>query len=80
MSDPGFLWEFVGKVGAPIFAATLVGWLLSDQFALLHGLKPITLLSRLKNWDCEDMVKSEENDKKGFKVCLLDLIPFPHLT
>ncbi len=38
MNDPGFLWEFVGKVGAPIFAATLVGWLLSGQFALLHGI------------------------------------------
>ncbi len=38
MSDPGFLWEFVGKVGAPIFAATLVGWLLAGQFVLLHGI------------------------------------------
>ncbi len=38
MSDPGFFWEFVGKVGAPIFAATLVGWLLSGHFGLLHAI------------------------------------------
>jgi hypothetical protein len=38
MEDPGFWWEFVGKVGAPIFAATLVACLLADEFAPLHGL------------------------------------------
>ena len=38
MSDPRFFWEFVGQVGAPVFAATLVGWLLSGQFALLHAI------------------------------------------
>ena len=37
MEDPGFWWEFVGKVGAPIFAATLVAALLSDGFVTLHG-------------------------------------------
>jgi hypothetical protein len=37
MKDPGFWWEFVGKVGAPIFAATLVACLLSEGFAPLHG-------------------------------------------
>ena len=37
MDDPGFWWEFVGKVGAPIFAATLVAFLLSSEFELLHG-------------------------------------------
>ena len=37
MDDPGFFWEFVGKVGAPIFAATLVACLLSGEFDLLRG-------------------------------------------
>ena len=27
MDDPGFWWEFVGKVGAPVFAATLDGFI-----------------------------------------------------
>ena len=38
MNDPGFWWEFVGKTGAPIFAATLVASLLSDEFELQHGI------------------------------------------
>jgi hypothetical protein len=37
MDDPGFLWEFVGKVGSPIFAATLVACLLSGEFSVQHG-------------------------------------------
>ena len=37
MEDPGFWWEFVGRVGAPIFAATLVACLLSGEFDPLHG-------------------------------------------
>ena len=37
MEDPGFWWEFVGKVGAPMFAATLVASLLSGEFDPLHG-------------------------------------------
>lgn len=37
MDDPGFWWEFVGKVGAPLFAATLVACLLSGRFEVLHG-------------------------------------------
>jgi hypothetical protein len=37
MEDPGFWWEFVGKVGAPIFAATLVASLLSGEFDPLHA-------------------------------------------
>jgi hypothetical protein len=37
MEDPGFWWEFVGEVGAPIFAATLVACLLSSGFAPLHA-------------------------------------------
>ena len=38
MNDAGFWWEFVGKTGAPIFAATLVAALLSDEFELQHGI------------------------------------------
>ena len=38
MQDPGFWWEFVGKVGAPIFAATLVACLLSEEVAPVHGI------------------------------------------
>ncbi|MDJ0787313.1 MAG: hypothetical protein QNK05_10940 [Myxococcota bacterium] len=37
MDDPGFWWEFLGKIGAPIFAATLVACLLSGEFAVEHG-------------------------------------------
>ena len=37
MDDPGFWWELVGKVGAPIFAATLVASLLSSALVPLHG-------------------------------------------
>jgi hypothetical protein len=37
MDDPGFWWDFVGRVGAPIFAATLVACLLSGELTLLHG-------------------------------------------
>lgn len=37
MEHTGFAWEFVGKVGAPIFAATLVACLLSGRFEPLHG-------------------------------------------
>ena len=38
MEDPGFWWELVGKIGAPVFAATLVASLLSDAFEVRHGL------------------------------------------
>lgn len=38
MKHTGFWWEFVGKVGAPTFAATLVGCLLSGEFTALHGI------------------------------------------
>ena len=37
MDDPGFWWELVGKLGAPIFAATLVAALLAPEFRALHG-------------------------------------------
>ena len=36
-TDPGFVTDFVGKVGAPIFSASLVGCLLSARFELIHG-------------------------------------------
>lgn len=36
MKDPGFWWELTGKLGAPVFAATLVACLLERQFNLLH--------------------------------------------
>ena len=37
MEHISFWWEFVGKVGAPIFAATLVVSLLSGEWVPLHG-------------------------------------------
>jgi len=37
MDDPGFWWELVAKIGAPIFAATLVACLLSGMFDPVHG-------------------------------------------
>ena len=33
-----FWWEFIGKVGAPIFAATLVACLLSGKVYLIHSI------------------------------------------
>ncbi len=36
MDHVSFWWEFVGKVGAPIFAATLVACLLSGELAVAH--------------------------------------------
>lgn len=37
MDHVNFWWEFVGKVGAPIFAATLVASLLSGEVGALHA-------------------------------------------
>jgi hypothetical protein len=34
---PGFWPDLAGKVGAPIFAATLVACLLSGNFEMIHG-------------------------------------------
>ena len=47
MDDPGFWWELVGKVGAPIFAATLVGSLLSGELSPLHGILMATGLGMM---------------------------------
>jgi hypothetical protein len=33
-----FWMDFLGKVGPPIFAATLLGCLLSERLELIHGL------------------------------------------
>jgi len=33
-----FWMDFLGRIGAPIFAATLVGCLLSEQVTYIHGL------------------------------------------
>ncbi len=38
MDHRSFWWELIGKVGAPIFAATLVACLLSGEFIPLHGI------------------------------------------
>lgn len=38
MKHINFWREFVGKVGAPIFAATLVACLLSGKFQTLHAM------------------------------------------
>lgn len=35
--NPGFWWDFAGKVGPPIFAGTLVACLLAGRLAPLHG-------------------------------------------
>ncbi len=37
MGHINFWWEFAGKVGAPIFAATIVASLTSGKFYVLHG-------------------------------------------
>ena len=42
MDHINFWWEFVCKVGAPIFAATLVACLLSGELYLLHGILMLT--------------------------------------
>ena len=47
MDHIGFWQEFVGKVGAPIFAATLVACLLSGTFILLHGILMATGLGMM---------------------------------
>ncbi len=44
MAHVGFWWEFVGKVGVPMFTATLVGCLLSREFDPLHGVLLVTAL------------------------------------
>ena len=47
-----FWWEFAGKVGAPIFAETLVACLLSGEFGLLHAILMVSGLAMmgLSNW------------------------------
>ena len=47
-----FWWEFMGKLGAPIFAATLVACLLSGKYTLLHVILLMTGLAMmgLSHW------------------------------
>ena len=47
MEDPGLWWDFVGRVGAPIFAATLVAFLLADEWQVLHGVLMATGLAMM---------------------------------
>ena len=47
-----FWWDFAGKVGAPIFAATLVACLLSSKLSFHHGLLVMTglVMMGLAHW------------------------------
>lgn len=47
MDHINFWREFLGKVGAPIFAATLVAGLLSGEFTSLHGILLVTGLGMM---------------------------------
>ncbi len=47
MNYTSFWWDFIGKVGAPIFAATLVACLLSEEFFVLHGVLMLTGLGMM---------------------------------
>lgn len=47
MDHINFWREFMGKVGAPIFAATLVACLLSNELKLLHGILMVTGLAMM---------------------------------
>ena len=50
MDHTSFGWEFVSKVGAPIFGGTLVGCLLSGDFTPLHGILMATGLGMMGVW------------------------------
>ena len=47
MDHINFWREFMGKVGAPVFAATLVACLLSNELKLLHGILMVTGLGMM---------------------------------
>jgi len=47
MDHINFWREFVGKVGAPIFAATIVAGLLAGEFTVLHGILVVTGLGMM---------------------------------
>jgi hypothetical protein len=49
MDHIGFWQEFVGKVGAPIFAGTLVACLLSGKFAWLHFILMTTGIGMMRS-------------------------------
>ncbi len=48
-----FWTDFLGKIGPSTFAATLVACLLSDEFALVHGILLVVgiLLTGVSHWD-----------------------------
>ena len=52
MAHVSFWWEFVGKIGAPIFAATLVGCLLAERFDVMHAILMVlgVLMMGLSHW------------------------------
>ena len=52
MIHMNFWWEFAGKVGAPIFAATLVACLLSGDYDLLHAVLMLAglVMMGLSHW------------------------------
>ena len=52
MDHINFWWEFAGKVGAPIFAATIVACLTSGDFFLLHAALMLTglFMMWLSHW------------------------------
>ena len=54
MEDPGFWWEFIGKVGAPIFAATLVVCLTEGQLDPIHAVLMATglVMMAICHWRC----------------------------
>ncbi len=49
---PSFWWDFAGKIGPPIFSATLVACLLARRFEPLHGvlLGVAVLLIWVSHW------------------------------
>ena len=47
MDHLNFWWGFIGKVGPPIFSATLVACLLSGEFDPLHGILMVTGLGMM---------------------------------
>ncbi len=65
MDHINFWQEFVGKVGAPIFAGTLVACLLSGKFAWLHLILMTTgiAMMALSHWG-EHHRKVENNESR----------------
>ena len=47
MDHSNFWWDFVGRIGAPVFAATLVACLLVGEFNLSHAILMATGLGMM---------------------------------